>query len=117
MIFRSDCDILAADLLGIELHLEACLAQHCVWHREACQRVALDEWIILAAEVERPQETFFVQMKNPYCAVGHTTRHQVSRLAEGGAINHPIGIEQIYRANRRELLIREFNLLPHLSLD
>ena len=69
MVFCAGRDILTADLLSIELHLEASLAENSVWHVEAGDRVTLDEWIILATEIERPQEAFIVQMEHPHRAV------------------------------------------------
>ena len=52
MVFGTGRDILTADLLSIELHLETSLAENCIRHVEARDRVPLDEWIILAAEIE-----------------------------------------------------------------
>jgi hypothetical protein len=52
MVLCTGSDILTADLLSIELHLETSLAENSVWHVEARDRVTLDEWIILATEIE-----------------------------------------------------------------
>ena len=52
MVLCTGSDILTADLLSIELHLETSLAENSVWHVEARDRVTLDEWIILVTEIE-----------------------------------------------------------------
>ena len=59
-------DVLAMDLVSVELHLESSLRQDSVRHAEAVQRFLLCERIVLAAKIQRPQQALLVQNENLY---------------------------------------------------